>query len=191
MTRIPAEVDPETGGGHAQRLANSFEAFYEMQQESWLRFALAQTGSREAAERIVDGVTNHLADCWEHVLRQHNVGRYAWAVLKTFIERWLNDHGARPAFVETTAFDRVAMAMNYSKEQFGLMEESLGLYSAIRALSERQHDVIILRYVLGYSDKRVGYLLGIDPKTVRSHVRFAKQKLARQLGIDYTREDED
>jgi RNA polymerase sigma-70 factor (ECF subfamily) len=191
VTRIPAEAGLDAGGGRVRRLADTFEAFYELHQESWLRFALAQVGGREAAEQIVDGVTNHLADSWKHVLHQHNVERYAWAVLKTFIERWLNDHGARPAFVETSAFDRVAQAMNYSKEQFGLMEESLGLYSAIRGLSERQHDVIVLRYVLGYSDQRVGFLLGIDPKTVRSHVRFAKQRLARQLGIEYKQEDED
>jgi RNA polymerase sigma-70 factor (ECF subfamily) len=81
--------------------------------------------------------------------------------------------------------------MHYSKEQFGVMEESLGLYTAIRGLSERQHDVIILRYVLGYSDQRVAFLLGIDPKTVRSHVRFAKQRLARELGIAYATQNGD
>jgi RNA polymerase sigma factor (sigma-70 family) len=173
----------EQNSGIEQQLANSFDAFYEIHEESWLRFAYAQTGSREAAEHVVDAVTAHLSDSWEHVLRQQHVGRYAWAVLKTVIERWLNDHDARPAFIETSTFDRVAAAMNYSKEQFGVMEESLGLYTAILSLPERQYDVIILRYVLGYPDRRVAFLLGIDPTTVRSHVRFAKQRLARQLGL--------
>lgn len=177
--------------GLPQPLANAFEAFYELHQEAWLRYALAQTGSLEAAEQVVDGVTMQLVDIWEYVLRQHDVDRYAWRLLKTTIVRWLNDHGAEPAFIETTAFDRVAEAMNYSKQQFDVMEESLGLYTAISRLPERQYDVIILRYVLGYPDKRVAVLLGINPKTVRSHVRFAKQRLARELGIAFTLETED
>lgn len=172
--------------GLPPKMATVFEAFYETHQVTWLRYAHAHVGSNEYAEEIVDTVTAQLVRTWEHALRQQsNVDSYAWALLKTAVARWLAERGAEPAFIQTSVFDRVVRTLASSSEKFGLMEESLGLYSAMLELPERQYDVIVLRYVLGYPDQRTGSLLGMDPQTIQSHIRFAKQKLARRFGVAY------
>ena len=51
------------------------------------------------------------------------------------------------------------------------------LYASVSQLPERQYDVIVLRYALGYKDKQVARLLGLRENTVRSLVRLATRRL--------------
>lgn len=160
-----------------------FEAFYQENQEVWRAYAYARTGSVEAADQIIDDVTAQLADLWASASGHDDVTRYAWALLRTTIVRWLNDHQTRAAFVETLAFDRTALAMDFVRERFNLIEESLALYAAVSRLPEREYDVTVLRYVLGYTVGQVAAVLNIDARSVGRHIRSAKQQLARELGV--------
>ena len=63
------------------------------------------------------------------------------------------------------------------------MESALGLYTAIAGLPERQYDVIVLHYVLGYPSRRIAHIMGIKADTVRSHRRLARQRMAIKLGL--------
>jgi RNA polymerase sigma-70 factor (ECF subfamily) len=64
------------------------------------------------------------------------------------------------------------------------MEGSRGLYTAIAELPNRQFDVIVLRFILGYSAARIAWLLGLkNERTVDYHIRRAKERLSRQLGL--------
>ncbi|WP_308251465.1 RNA polymerase sigma factor [Streptomyces albireticuli] len=58
-------------------------------------------------------------------------------------------------------------------------------------LPERQYDVIVLRYVLGYPTSRVAEIMGISPATVRSHVRGARRRLAHDLHLEWVDEAEE
>jgi len=190
---IGADTDADTdtdahvlaGGGRSRTPSASaeFEAYYQEYQEVWRAYAYARTGALEAADQIVDEVTAQLADLWACASGHDDVGRYAWALLRTTIVRWLNDHQARSAFVETLAFDRTALAMDFVRERFNLIEESLALYAAVSRLPEREYDVTVLRYVLGYSVAQVAAVLDIDARSVGRHIRSAKQRLARELGL--------
>jgi DNA-binding NarL/FixJ family response regulator len=51
------------------------------------------------------------------------------------------------------------------------------LYATVARLPERQYDVMVLRYALGYQDKQVARLLGLRENTVRSLVRLATHRL--------------
>lgn len=62
-------------------------------------------------------------------------------------------------------------------------ESPLGLYTAIAALPVRQFDVVILHYVMGYTQDRVADIMGITVSTVRSHRRHAYKHLAVKLRI--------
>ena len=62
------------------------------------------------------------------------------------------------------------------------MEESIGLYSAISRLPERQFDTLVLIFVLGYEPGFVAALFCVPPETVYSNVRHAKNRLANELG---------
>jgi RNA polymerase sigma-70 factor (ECF subfamily) len=178
-------------GELAVRAVPSFDAFYDRYQDAWVRYAHAQTGSRDAAEQIVDALTAHMAETWPSgpsVRRHESAARHAWKVLKATVTRWLDENGTGSAFVETAVFDRVTRVLAQSRECFAAMEESLGLYSAISHLPGRQYDSIVLCHVLKYPYSTVASLLGVTESAVRSNVRHAKKQLARELGIQYTTE---
>jgi DNA-directed RNA polymerase specialized sigma24 family protein len=132
----------------------------------------------------VEAAFRELHGAWSHALRQVRVEAYAWAVLREHVER------RRPGgsvFVETAAFAEVDpywALLRESPELFGEMESRIGLFAAIARLPEKQHDVIVLRYVLGYSDARTAHIPGVAETTVRSHVRWAKRTSARESRLE-------
>ncbi|GAB2609750.1 SigE family RNA polymerase sigma factor [Streptomyces capparidis] len=167
-----------------RRLSLTFEAFHDAHHRAWLRFAHLQVGDRSAAEHVVEAAAARLAENWTHVLGQEAMQAYAWGVLKEHVAEWLQARGRPSAMVETAAFAAaVSRMLDVSRERFAVLESRIGLYSAISRLPERQYDVIVLRYVLGYSDPKVAWFLGIQENTVRSHARWAKRRLSKELGV--------
>ena len=173
---LPARTAAPRSGGH---LELSFRVFVENHQISWIKFVHLSTGSN-AAEEIVDEVTAQLAEDWPHALAQDSVERYALDLLKTALERWRARRAEPDAFVANAAFLR---ALRGGQQRFALLEESIGLFSAMSELPERQFMAVALRYVLGYTDRRVALLLGVNVGTVRSHIHQARKKLARELNL--------
>ncbi|MGH3416956.1 MAG: RNA polymerase sigma factor, partial [Actinocrinis sp.] len=152
--------------------------FVEDHQLVWLKFAHLNVGSQAVAEQIIDEVTEQLEATWVQVLTEDSVERYALNLVKTAIVRWQSEHASTADFVPNAAFLR---AMRAGRADFERLEESLGLYSAIAQLPERQYMVIVLRFVIGCSDRRTALLLGISVNTVRSHIHYARKRLAKLL----------
>ncbi|MGJ5748580.1 sigma-70 family RNA polymerase sigma factor [Streptomyces puniciscabiei] len=69
------------------------------------------------------------------------------------------------------------------REHMAFMESRIGLYEAIARLPERQFDVVLLHYILGYDFGKTAKLMGIRQATVRSLCRHAKERLALDLGL--------
>ncbi|RAJ59944.1 RNA polymerase sigma-70 factor (ECF subfamily) [Streptomyces sp. Amel2xB2] len=166
-----------------RRLLLSFDAFDASHHRLWLRYAHTQAGSKEAARSIVEAACRHLLEHWEHALRQESLTEYAWTVLKEHVAGWLDERGLRPRLAATAAFQaaRRKVLLHELRDEFAVLEGEIGLYAAIGRLPERQYDVIVLRYVLGCSEEEVAGYLGFDTAAVRSHIRYAKRKLAREL----------
>ncbi|MFF2523174.1 sigma-70 family RNA polymerase sigma factor [Streptomyces liangshanensis] len=197
VVRDPTRPDPRDPAGpdrsepgvrrHADlsghRLALTFHAFAAHHHRLWLRYAHTQVGSRAAAESVVESACARLLAYWPHVLLQESVAQYAWAVLKEEIARRQDAHEG-PALVDTASFDAAArkLLQHGTPDQFTVLEHKMGLYGAIARLPERQYDVVVLRYVLRVADEVVAEYLGIEVPTVRSHVRHARRRLARELG---------
>ncbi|WP_330173137.1 sigma-70 family RNA polymerase sigma factor [Streptomyces sp. NBC_01498] len=167
------------------RLGLTFDAFHDHHRRLWMRYAHTQIGGRAAAESVVDAVAARLGRHWQHVLAQESVPRYAWAVLKEEIRRWLDARGLHPALVDTAAFHAAIgkMFLDRTRDGADLLADELGLYAAIAGLPERQYDVVVLRFVLGVEEEQVAEYLGIDAATVRSQVRHARRRLARHLDL--------
>ncbi|WP_445521345.1 RNA polymerase sigma factor [Streptomyces sp. NEAU-174] len=157
-----------------------FKAFYQQYHRAYLRYAKLHLGNREAAIETVELAFAELLQCWPDVLTAPSVQRYAQSVLRSAIHSRLVRTGRASAFVETAVFDRVRAT---ARRQLEVMESSLGLYAAIANLPERQLDVIIFRFVLGYDLPRVAEIMGVSNGTVRSHIHAARRQLARELGI--------
>jgi RNA polymerase sigma-70 factor (ECF subfamily) len=168
----------------AVALPVDFRGFHELYAEPYLRLAHLQLGSRREAEDVVGTAFYQLALHWPHVKRQESTEAFGWAVLKQLLGERREERGLGSALVQTAAF--AAAALKGAQEQFAVLEGSLGLYAAISRLPERQCDVIMLRYVLGYPDTHTARIMGVTEATVRSNVRFAKGRLARELNIPVT-----
>ncbi|WP_446039586.1 sigma-70 family RNA polymerase sigma factor [Streptomyces sp. SID1121] len=188
--RDPVGPDPTAPGVRrhtdrsSRRLALTFDAFAAHHHRLWLRYAHTQVGSRPVAETVVESACARLLEHWPHVLLQESVSQYAWAVLKEEVARRQDAHDGPPALVDTAAFDAAArkLLQHGTPDQFTVLENEIGLYGAISRLPERQYDVVVLRYVLRVPDEVVAEYLGIEVPTVRSHVRHARRRLARELG---------
>jgi RNA polymerase sigma factor (sigma-70 family) len=164
----------------------AFDVFVQTNITGWVRYAHLHVGNLEDAELIAFETVLRLHESWEHVLgHQRNVSMHALALLRGEIERWRQDHGIADQLVENAAFLR---AMHAAHHGFALLAESIGVFSAIARLPERQFQVILLRFVLGYSARETAARMGVSPSTVGSLTHYAKRTLARELGIQ---DDED
>jgi RNA polymerase sigma factor (sigma-70 family) len=160
----------------------SFRAFHDAHSRPWHEFAHLELGRRDLAEDAVRAAFWELEYSWPRVLESASVDAHAWALLKEHVAR--RRESGRTALVETAAF---ALTLGRSVlEELGELEHSIGLFAAIARLPERQYDAIMLRYVLGFPDATVAYLMGVPQTTVRSTVRWARRRLARELGLEYT-----
>ncbi|WP_439678482.1 RNA polymerase sigma factor [Embleya sp. MST-111070] len=161
----------------------SFQAFHALYAKPWFDYVYLQTANREVARDTVREAFGHLEREWQHALEQESVSAYAWRILKEHVGAWLVANGRVVAIRETAAFAPLARALDLTRDRFALMESRLGLFHALLRLTERQYDVIVLRYVMGCTDAEVAARLGVAESTVRSTVRHAKRRLARELRI--------
>ncbi|MFI6530185.1 RNA polymerase sigma factor [Streptomyces uncialis] len=159
-----------------------FEAFCQTYHRPYLKYALLHLGDRAAAVDTVEVVFAQLLEDWDDVLVMASVHRYAFAVLRHAIAARLALSGRPTAMVEAAVFERVRTVV---RRQMEVMESALGLYSAIARLPERQLDVIILLFVLGYGKHQTASIMGISPGTVRSHLHTARRQLARDVGVPW------
>ncbi|MFF8775269.1 sigma factor-like helix-turn-helix DNA-binding protein [Kitasatospora sp. NPDC015120] len=74
--------------------------------------------------------------------------------------------------------------MDNSRETLQELESRLGLFAAIGNLPGRQHDAVVLTYVLGYPIVTAAQLMGITQSGVYSLRRDARRQLAAALGLD-------
>jgi RNA polymerase sigma-70 factor (ECF subfamily) len=61
----------------------------------------------------------------------------------------------------------------------------LALVDALRALPQRQREVIVMRHLAGYSESEIAERLGISLGSVKTHMRRAKTSLRDTLTADY------
>jgi RNA polymerase sigma-70 factor (ECF subfamily) len=175
----PPSADPVRRPQTAEYVDLAFDAFVQSTFPSWVRLAHLYVGDREDAELIAYEVTLQLHETWEDVLgRVQNLHVHAFGLLRGEIEeRFAERTGDQ--MVENAAFLR---AMRAAQEEFAVLAESIGVYSAISRLPERQFQVIALRYVLGYDVKRAATLMGVSHQTIGSLTHYAKRALAGSLG---------
>ncbi|WP_055639214.1 RNA polymerase sigma factor [Streptomyces griseoruber] len=161
-----------------------FEAFYLGHQEVFHAYAEVHFGTREAAEDVIHEVFLKIHAGWTELLSAGNLEQGAWAIVRRAVHDRLELEGRAPAFVIngpiTQAMDK---ALVTARDKLQRMESSSGLYEAIAELPNRQFEVIVLRYILGYPTAKVAWYVGIDERTVGHHLRRGKERLRIKLGL--------
>jgi RNA polymerase sigma-70 factor (ECF subfamily) len=168
--------------GGQERARTVFEAFCGRHRQAWFEYALRHTADGGAAQQIVDHTIRLLGEQWIHALSQESVEAYAWALFKDQLSAWLTDRDrSGEGFVRAAAFERASLALEWVGE-FTIVEYRMWFYRAIHALPERQHDGIVLHYMLGLSVERTAETQGIAITTARSNIRHARTALKQQAG---------
>jgi RNA polymerase sigma-70 factor (ECF subfamily) len=167
-------------------LPADFRAFHQLYRPAYVRWAELYLGTRVDAEEAVDRTFEQLAADWDEVLRLDSPAGYAWTALKHRTIDAARARGRRPVVVDTAVFE--TRALHTAVDPIGELEESLSIYQAIRELPERQHDVIVLLYCIGYTTAETADILGISVPGVRSTARYARHRLKEALGLDRGRE---
>ncbi|MFJ4672695.1 RNA polymerase sigma factor [Kitasatospora purpeofusca] len=161
-------------------LPDALVALLVMHGEAYWEYARLHLGDADAADALVDDVFADLAAHWDVVLLQENVEEFCWGVLRATIDATL-ELLARPSAFTSAAF---AYAMADAREVFQALESGIGLFAAIAELPERQHDVVVLTYVLGHPIVTAARVMGITRSGVYSLRRDARRQLASALGLD-------
>ncbi|MFC9227406.1 RNA polymerase sigma factor [Streptomyces decoyicus] len=163
-------------------LPADFRAFHELFRGVYIHWSELYLANLADAEEAVDEAFEQLCLSWTEVLEQENPNAYAWVVVKHRTIDHARARGRRPTVVDEAAFETAAL--RDAVDPIGELSESLHIYTAIQALPERQHDVIVLQYCLGYSTQETADILGVTPAGVRSTTRYARHRLQRALGLE-------
>lgn len=185
---------------HSEVMPLAFWAFHELYHPAYFEYAYVQLGEHSLADRLVDQTFVFLAVIWQQVTERESPEAFAWRLLKERVAVALADQGREPAALETLAFERATRAVcapifhgfrSAFRAQVNELEEGLGLYAAIARLPERQFDVMVLQYALGFTTKRTALVMGVCEATVRSTRRAAKRHLAVALGLQLGEDPDD
>lgn len=170
----------------ARHLPEGYERFYRRAWTPLLRLAHARLGSASTAEDLVQDV---LADAHR---RWADLGAYddplAWArraVLNRTVSTWRRRDAEQRALRRVHGRAPAGPDHAPNPAEFPSAAESDGeLWAAVRALPNRQRDVVLLLWFEDLPAAEVGRILECGEDTVRTHWRRARKRLATTLRID-------
>ncbi|MFF8918440.1 RNA polymerase sigma factor [Streptomyces sp. NPDC015032] len=179
--------DPGTPPSMArQRPDLAFAAFHQMNRPEYVRYAQTLLHNRHDAEEATDSAFEQIYRRWDQILLKDSPAAYAWTVLRNKVIDHARARDRRPPLIDDAAFDTVAL--RDAVDPMGQVTETLALFRALRQLTERQHDVMVMFYLNGLSAPEVASVLGMTSATVRSTVRHSLRRLHEILGPDHTAE---
>ncbi|MFF7358359.1 RNA polymerase sigma factor [Streptomyces filipinensis] len=159
----------------------SYWAFHQQRRVDYMRYAYLQLGSDADAEEAVDLTFDQMMDRWLHMLEMENLEGYAWKILKRRIIDMHRKRRRRPELMETAAFE--AALADQVEDPYDRLTDAITLYVAVRDLSERQRDAILLHYGMGFTAAEAAEVMGNQEATVRSQLRTGRERLIATLKL--------
>nr|WSW64573.1 sigma-70 family RNA polymerase sigma factor [Streptomyces sp. NBC_00998] len=157
----------------------SFWAFHEDKNKPYLRIAYIKLGSDADAEEAVVKAFEYIMSRWQWMLGIERPHQYAWAVLNSKIFDQQRARRRRPEPADVAAFEAI---LSDGTDAYEYLAGTIHFYTAVRRLSERQRDAVILSYGLDYSTHDTALVMGVEEATVRSQLRLARTRLLQLLG---------
>lgn len=159
----------------------AYWGFHQQRRTDYMRYAYLQLGSDADAEEAVDLTFDQVMDRWPSMLQMENLEGYAWTILKRRIIDMHRKRRRRPELMETAAFEAALGAD--AEDPYDTLADTIALYAAVAALSERQRDAILLHYGMGFTAAEAAVLMGNEEATVRSQLRTGRRRLAHMLKL--------
>lgn len=151
----------------------SFEVFYHREISAVVGLAYVLSGSNRAAEDLAQEAFLSALRHWEQISGYDNPG--AWV-------RRVVSNRAVSRFRRSAAEARALLRLR--GEDYTVPEtdpEAIGLWEEVRRLPTRQSQVVALRYYDQRPIADIAQILGCSQTTVKTHLRRAKETLARRL----------
>jgi RNA polymerase sigma-70 factor (sigma-E family) len=178
QTARPARADvPQDGGAEAVQLPGRFEYFYLQEYPRVVALAYALSGSRAGAEDIAQEAFLRAYRDWDRVGSYEHQAAWVRRVAAN-----LATSGLRRRLVEARALARLAARREPALDV--LPAENADFWRAVRALPQRQAQVVALYYLEDLSIQQTARVLDCAEGTVRAHLARARSALARRLGLD-------
>ncbi|MET9595675.1 helix-turn-helix domain-containing protein [Streptomyces sp. NPDC006516] len=158
----------------------AYEAFCLAHQEFFHAFAQLHLGSPAAAEETVHQVFLEIFHTWDTLLQEDDLAGMTFAILQRHIHATSQREGHKPSLVidEPTT--------THLRSKLCLADAGRDLFAEMSKLPVRQYNVIVLRYLLGYSTHDTARYMGLHQATVRSHERRALSLLRTKAGLPTT-----
>jgi RNA polymerase sigma-70 factor (ECF subfamily) len=156
--------------------AGDFDAFYEREYAAMVALAFVLSGSRWAAEDLVQEAFLAAHRDWERVGAFDRPG--AW-LRQVVMNR--SASAFRRRVVEAKALARMALGQTPTVSEMPV--ESIDFWQAVRSLPRRQAQVITLHYLEDRPVVEIADILGTAEGTVKKHLYDGRQTLARRFGV--------
>ena len=152
-----------------RRIDSEFEAFYATAKDDCFRALLATVASADEADDLLAEAFTRALSAWDDV-RLHPRPE-AWVVrtaLNLHRDRWRRSSRQRRRMARV---DEVPFSAPLDSS----------LLAAVRALPDRQREVVALRVLLDLSAEQTAEVLGIEVGTVGTHLRRALATLRNEI----------
>jgi RNA polymerase sigma factor (sigma-70 family) len=157
--------------------ALSFEAFFRSQLHQLVALAYGLSGSRPLAEDLAQEALMAAYRNWDRVSVLDNPATW---VRRVVVNRSVSSFRRR--VVETAALSTRLRVRDDGASNIGPMPaEDEHVWTAIRALPRRQAQVITLRILDRSTVGEIANVLGLSEEAASTHLRRARQTLARHL----------
>jgi RNA polymerase sigma-70 factor (sigma-E family) len=184
VPRRPVPQIIPAGPAHASA-EDGVSALYHAHALGLIRLAHIMLGDRAAAEDVVQDAFCGLYRNWPRLADQAKALPYVRSSVLNGCRSALRRHRpvarlAGPAGREPAELTAAAVASAEATVLSG--ERRREVMTALRALPDRQREVLVLRFYLDLPDTDIARDMGISPSTVRSTAYRALAALGRSLG---------
>jgi RNA polymerase sigma factor (sigma-70 family) len=152
--------------------AGAFAAFYDAQHASVLIAVRATLGDAQLADDAVDEAFVRAAERWSTVRDHERPAAWVYRVAINWATSWRRKWSQRPT-LPPEVLDRA------HRDDLG----DVTLLDDLAQLPLAQRQMLVLRYVLGYSVPETATALDVAEGTVKSAVHRARQQLRADLEI--------
>ena len=160
--------------GPAVVRVESFEQFYRVEYRRAVRLAVVLTGSAAVAEDLVQDAMADAHRMWKRLASFDNV--QAW-LRRAIVNRSIS----RRRRLAVAARGTLRLQARQSTTATDVALSDWELWGRVRALPDRQAQLIALVYVDELTIAQAAVTLGIAAATAKTHLARAKQRLARDL----------
>lgn len=156
----------------------SFEAFYRRELPGLIALAYALSRSRLGAEDLAQEALMSAYRNWEQVGRLDKPEAWVRKVLANSAWSFL-----RRVKAESWAITKATLMSRWNPMP-KMPDSSIETWDEVGRLSKRQAQAVVLYYVGGMTMQEIADVLGCSKESVNTHLRRARETLARRLGTE-------